>query len=114
MTRSPARRPTAGTCLPRNGGVITLRSRLSRVGLGLPREVGAGPWRPPARPGHHRDRQPARMRGWQDLEAGMGLMVTIFIAVCAVIGWIRSRGRGGGLWWRLIRAIAWALGALAV
>jgi len=54
------------------------------------------------------------MRGWQDLEAGMGLMVTIFIAVCAVIGWIRSRGRGGGLWWRLIRAIAWALGALAV
>ena len=44
----------------------------------------------------------------------MGLMVTIFIAVCAVIGWIRSRGRGGASWWRLIRAITWALGALAV
>jgi len=54
------------------------------------------------------------MRGWQDLEAEMGLMVTIFIAVCAVIGWIRSRGRGGGSVWRLIRAIASALVALAV
>jgi len=47
-------------------------------------------------------------------EAGMGLMVTIFIAVCAVIGWLRSRGRGGGSWWRLIRALGWALAALAV
>jgi len=54
------------------------------------------------------------MRGWQDLEAEMGLMVTIFIAVCAVIGWIRSRGRGGGSLWRLIRALGWALAALAV
>jgi len=44
----------------------------------------------------------------------MGLMVTIFIAVCAVIGWIRSRGRGGGSLWRLIRALGWALAALAV
>ena len=44
----------------------------------------------------------------------MGLMVTIFIAVCAVIGWIRSRGRGGGSWWRLIRALGWAVAALAV
>jgi hypothetical protein len=50
------------------------------------------------------------MRGWRDPEAGMGLMVTIFIAVCAVIGWLRSRGRGGGSWWRLLRALA----ALAV
>jgi hypothetical protein len=47
-------------------------------------------------------------------EAGMGLMVTIFIVVCAVIGWLRSRGRGGGSWWRLIRALGWALAALAV
>ena len=44
----------------------------------------------------------------------MGLMVTIFIAVCAAIGWIRSRGRGGGSVWRLIRAIASAVVALAV
>ena len=44
----------------------------------------------------------------------MGLMVTIFIGVCAVIGWIRSRGRGGGSWWRLIRALGWTLAALAV
>jgi peptidoglycan biosynthesis protein MviN/MurJ (putative lipid II flippase) len=54
------------------------------------------------------------MRGWRDPEAGMGLMVTIFIAVCAVIGWIRSRGRGGGSLWRLIRALGWAVAALAV
>ena len=47
-------------------------------------------------------------------EAGMGLMVTIFIAVCAVIGWLRSRGRGGGSWWRLIRAMGWGLALLAV
>jgi hypothetical protein len=47
-------------------------------------------------------------------EAGMGLMVTIFIGVCAVIGWIRSRGRGGGSWWRLIRAMGWGLALLAV
>jgi hypothetical protein len=39
-------------------------------------------------------------------------MVTIFIVVCAVIGWIRSRGRGGGSWWRLIRAMGWALALL--
>ena len=44
----------------------------------------------------------------------MGLMVTIFIAVCAVIGWLRSRGRGGGSWWRLIRALGWGLALLAV
>jgi hypothetical protein len=42
-------------------------------------------------------------------EAGMGLLVTIFITVCAVIGWLRSRGRGGGSWWRLIRALGWGL-----
>jgi len=42
----------------------------------------------------------------------MGLLVTIFIVVCAVIGWFRSRGRGGGSWWRLIRAMGWALAAL--
>jgi hypothetical protein len=47
-------------------------------------------------------------------EAGMGLLVTIFIVVCAVIGWFRSRGRGGGSWWRLIRAMGWALAALLV
>ena len=39
----------------------------------------------------------------------MGLMVTIFIVVCAVIGWFRSRGRGGGSWWRLLRAMGWGL-----
>ena len=44
----------------------------------------------------------------------MGLLVTIFIVVCAVIGWFRSRGRGGGSWWRLIRAMAGALVALLV
>ena len=44
----------------------------------------------------------------------MGLIVTIFIAVCTVIGWLRSRGRGGGSWWRLIRVLASALAALAV
>jgi hypothetical protein len=54
------------------------------------------------------------VRGWQNPEAGMGLIVTIFIAVCAVIGWFRSRGRGGGSLWRLIRALGWALAALAV
>jgi hypothetical protein len=47
-------------------------------------------------------------------EAGMGLMVTIFIVVCAVIGWFRSRGRGGGSWWRLLRAMGWGLALLAV
>src|SRR5262245_32348470 len=47
-------------------------------------------------------------------EAGMGLLVTIFIVVCAVIGWFRSRGRGGGSWWRLLRALGWALAALLV
>jgi signal transduction histidine kinase len=26
-----------------------------------------------------------------------------------VIGWFRSRGRGGGSWWRLIRAMGWGL-----
>ena len=44
----------------------------------------------------------------------MGLMVTIFIVVAAVIGWLRSRGRGGGSWWRLLRALGWALASLAV
>ncbi len=44
----------------------------------------------------------------------MGLLVTIFIVVCAVIGWFRSRGRGGGSLWRLIRAMGWALASLAV
>ena len=44
----------------------------------------------------------------------MGLMVTIFIVVCAVIGWFRSRGRGGGSWWRLLRAMGWGLALLAV
>jgi hypothetical protein len=44
----------------------------------------------------------------------MGIMVTIFVVVCAVIGWLRSRGRGGGSWWRLIRAITGALLALLV
>jgi hypothetical protein len=44
----------------------------------------------------------------------MGLMVTIFIVVAAVIGWLRSRGRGGGSWWRLIRALGWGLALLAV
>jgi hypothetical protein len=44
----------------------------------------------------------------------MGLIVTIFITVCAVIGWLRSRGRGGGSWWRLLRALGWALASLAV
>src|SRR5215470_9199068 len=68
----------------------------------------AGPSGPPW------NRQPARVRGWRDPEAGMGLIVTIFIAVCAAIGWFRSRGRGGGSWWRLIRAMGWALAALAV
>jgi hypothetical protein len=47
-------------------------------------------------------------------EAGMGLMVTIFIVVCAVIGWFRSRGRGGGSWWRLLRAMGWGLVLLPV
>jgi hypothetical protein len=47
-------------------------------------------------------------------EAVMGLLVTIFIAVCAVIGWFRSRGRGGGSWWRLLRALGWMLASLAV
>src|SRR2546430_14472674 len=47
-------------------------------------------------------------------EAGMGLMVTIFVVVCAVIGWLRSRGRGGGSWWRLLRAMGWGLALLAV
>jgi len=36
-------------------------------------------------------------------------MVTIFIAVCAAIGWLRSRGRGGGSWWRLLRAMGLGL-----
>ena len=44
----------------------------------------------------------------------MGLIVTIFIVVAAVIGWLRSRGRGGGSWWRLLRALGWALASLAV
>jgi hypothetical protein len=44
----------------------------------------------------------------------MGLLVTIFIVVAAVIGWLRSRGRGGGSWWRLLRALGWALASLAV
>jgi hypothetical protein len=44
----------------------------------------------------------------------MGLLVTIFIVVAAVIGWLRSRGRGGGSWWRLVRALGWALASLAV
>jgi len=44
----------------------------------------------------------------------MGLLMTIFIVVCAVIGWFRSRDRGGGSWWRLIRAIVWGLALLAV
>jgi hypothetical protein len=44
----------------------------------------------------------------------MGLIVTIFITVCAVIGWLRSRGRGGGSLWRLIRALVWGLALLAV
>jgi len=44
----------------------------------------------------------------------MGLVVTIFIAVCAAIGWFRSRGRGGGSWWRLLRALGWGLALLAV
>jgi hypothetical protein len=44
----------------------------------------------------------------------MGLIVTIFVVVCAVIGWFRSRGRGGGSWWRLIRAMGGALLALLV
>lgn len=44
----------------------------------------------------------------------MGFVVTIFVVVCAVIGWIRSRGRGGGSWWRLIRAMGCGLALLAV
>jgi len=44
----------------------------------------------------------------------MGLIVTIFIAVCAAVGWLRSRGRGGGSWWRLLRAMGWGLALLAV
>jgi multisubunit Na+/H+ antiporter MnhB subunit len=44
----------------------------------------------------------------------MGLIVTIFIVVAAVIGWLRSRGRGGGSLWRLLRALGWALASLAV
>ena len=44
----------------------------------------------------------------------MGLLVTIFIVVATVIGWLRSRGRGGGSWWRLIRALGWMLASLAV
>jgi hypothetical protein len=47
-------------------------------------------------------------------EAGMGLMVTIFMVVCAVIGWLRSRRRGGGSWWRLIRAMGWGLALWAI
>jgi hypothetical protein len=47
-------------------------------------------------------------------EAGMGLMVTIFIVVCAVIGWLRSRGRCGGSWWRFLRAMGWGLVLLPV
>src|SRR5436190_1176686 len=44
-------------------------------------------------------------------EAGMGLMVTIFIAVCSVIGWLRSRGRAGGSrsWRPRVRAMGWGL-----
>jgi len=44
----------------------------------------------------------------------MGLIVTIFIVICALIGWFRSRGRDGGSWWRLIRALGWGLALLAV
>jgi hypothetical protein len=44
----------------------------------------------------------------------MGLLVTIFIVVATVIGWLRSRGRGGGSWWRLIRALGWMLASLAI
>jgi biotin transporter BioY len=47
-------------------------------------------------------------------EAGMGFLVTIFIVVCAVIGWFKSRGRGGGSWWRLLRAMGWGLVLLPV
>jgi hypothetical protein len=47
-------------------------------------------------------------------EAGMGLLVTIFIIVCTVIRWFRSRGRGGGSWWQLIQAMGWGLALWAV
>src|SRR5215510_2814622 len=63
----------------------------------------AGPPRPPW------NSTAGTVRGWQDPEAVMGLMVTIFIAVCAAIGWLRSRGRGGGSWWRLLRAMGLGL-----
>ena len=41
----------------------------------------------------------------------MGLVVTIFSIVCAVIAWIRSRDRAGGSrsWRRRVRAMGWGL-----
>src|SRR5262249_59458811 len=63
----------------------------------------AGPPRPPW------NSTAGTVRGWQDPEAVMGLMVTIFIAVCAAIGWLRSRGRGGGSRRRLLRAMGLGL-----
>jgi hypothetical protein len=83
------------------------------VGLGLP-----GKWVPDHGAGRaaQATMEPAAGTGARLTrpEAGMGLLVTIFIVVCAVIGWFRSRGRGGASWWRLIRAMGWALASLAV
>src|SRR5438093_647903 len=44
-------------------------------------------------------------------EARMGLMVTIFMVVCAVIGWLRSRDRADGSrsWQRRVKAMGWGL-----
>jgi hypothetical protein len=46
----------------------------------------------------------------------MGFVVTIFSIACAVIAWLRSRGRAGGSqsWRRRVRAIGWGLALLAV
>jgi signal transduction histidine kinase len=41
----------------------------------------------------------------------MGFVVTIFSIICAVIAWLRSRGRAGGSpsWRRRVRAMGWGL-----
>jgi signal transduction histidine kinase len=46
----------------------------------------------------------------------MGFVVTVFSVVCAVIAWLRSRGRAGGSrsWRRRIRAMGWGLMLLPI
>src|SRR5947208_2554977 len=66
---------------------------------------------PAGAPGPPWNRQPAPVRGWQDRRPGMGFVVTIFIVICAVIAWLRSRDRAGGSpsWRRRVRAMGWGL-----